>query len=58
MDGIVHLKAMDVPRKHRNDHEGYEFYRRELISNSTAQQCEIALYEIPRLSPLFRIIFM
>lgn len=47
MGEIVHVKAADVERVHRNEHEGYEYYRRALIPAGAAKDCTVGLYEIP-----------
>lgn len=47
MSEIFHAKATDVQREHKNDHEGYEFFRRSLIPKGFAKDCTVALYEIP-----------
>ncbi len=44
---ILKIKMEDVPAKHKNEHEGYEYYKRELVPRGHAQQCVAALYEIP-----------
>lgn len=46
MDKIIYTNVKDVPQSHKNDHEGYEYYRRELIPKNQGQ-CNIAIYEIP-----------
>ena len=33
--------------KHKSQHEGYEYYKRQLIPLGYAEQCQISLYEIP-----------
>jgi uncharacterized cupin superfamily protein len=43
----VHIKAADADQKHKCEHEGYEYYKRELIPEGYARQCEVSLYEIP-----------
>ena len=47
MDGIIHTKTNDARDEHRHRHEGYEFYRRDLVPERDGGQCEVALYEIP-----------
>lgn len=47
MDEILKLKFQDIPPKHKNEHEGYEYYKRELVPKGSAQQCAISVYEIP-----------
>lgn len=47
MSKIVHTKAAEVPYKHKDEQEGYEYYKRELIPKGSARQCAASLYEIP-----------
>lgn len=46
MDEILKVRLEDVPQKHKNEHEGYEYYKHELVSKG-AHQCAILVYEIP-----------
>jgi uncharacterized cupin superfamily protein len=47
MDKILHVKINDVPSKHKNESEGYEYFKRVLVPLGCANQCAIAAYEIP-----------
>ena len=47
MSKIIHTKAVDVAYKHKDEHEGYEYYRRELVPRGFARQCTVSIYEIP-----------
>ncbi len=47
MDEILKIKVQDIPLKHRNEHDGYEFYKRELVPKGKAKQCAISVYIIP-----------
>lgn len=47
MDEIIKMKLQDAPIKHRNEHYGYEYYKRELLPKENAKQCAISVYEIP-----------
>lgn len=47
MSDIIHIKPGEIQLKHRNDHEGYEYYKRNLIPKGKANQCNISMYEIP-----------
>lgn len=46
MDEVKILRFEDVPQAHKNEHEGYEYYKRELVPKG-AHQCAISVYEIP-----------
>ena len=47
LDGILHRKPEDVPCQHKNEHDGYEYYKRELVQKDDAEQCAVSLYEVP-----------
>ncbi len=47
MKNILHVKIEDVPRRHRNEHVDYEYFRRVLVPIGTAEQCNISILEIP-----------
>lgn len=47
MSKIFHTKATDVTLEHKNHHDRYEFFRRDLIPTGFAKDCTIALYEVP-----------
>ena len=47
MDEMLHLKIKDVPAQHRNQHEGYECYNRDLVPLGSAEQCTVSVYEVP-----------
>ncbi len=47
MDDILQLKAYEVAAKHRNEHEGFEYFKREIVPQSERKQCCVSLYEIP-----------
>ena len=53
MGEMIHRKAGDVEAKHKNEHEGYEYYKRELVPKGFAQQCAVSLYEIPPLKSAY-----
>lgn len=47
MDEILKIRIQDVPIKHKNEHDGYEYFKRELVPKGNAQQCAISVYQIP-----------
>ncbi len=47
MDEIIKLRIGDIPCKYKHEHDGYEYYKRELVPKGQAQQCAISVYEIP-----------
>ncbi len=38
---IIQVKIEDVPCRHRNQHEDFEFFRRDLIREGGAKQCAV-----------------
>lgn len=46
MDELLKVRLEDVPQKHKNEYEGYEYYKRDLVPKG-AHQCAISVYEIP-----------
>ncbi|MDK2951579.1 MAG: hypothetical protein PWQ77_1244 [Kosmotogales bacterium] len=53
MNDIIHVKTADGPFKHKNEHDGYEYYKRELVPKGAAMQCAVSIYEIPPLKSAY-----
>jgi uncharacterized cupin superfamily protein len=47
MDEIRKVKFQEIPQKHKSEHPGYEYYKRELVPKGDARQCAVSVYEIP-----------
>lgn len=47
MDDILKVRFEDIPSKHKSEHDGYEYYKRELVSKSNDHKCTVSVYEIP-----------
>ena len=47
MSEIIHIKAADAACGHKNEHEGYEYFRRRLVPEGLARSCAVSLYEVP-----------
>lgn len=47
MDDLLKVRFEDVPSKHKNEHDEYEYYKRELVPKSESHHCAISVYEIP-----------
>ena len=47
MCDIIHIKAAEVTPKHKNEHIGYEYLKRELVPKGYGEQSAVSLYEIP-----------
>ena len=56
MDEILKVRLDDIPLKHKCEHDGYEYYRRELVPGNEPHQCTISVYEIPPVSRHIRTI--
>ena len=46
MDEILHLNIKDTQLEHKNEHEDFEYFRRNLLPRGQ-NGCIVALYEIP-----------
>lgn len=53
MNEIIHLNESDLPKKHKNEHECYEYFKKELIQRGKANQCAASIYEIPPLKAAY-----
>lgn len=47
MNIAIHVNAADVSPEHKMEHEKYEYMRRILLPKGAAEQCAVALYEVP-----------
>jgi len=47
MDEIIKIKVHDISFMHKNEHAGYEYFKRELVPNGNAQRCAISDCLIP-----------
>lgn len=47
MDHIIKVSIQDIPFKHKNEHDGYEYFKRELVPKGNARQCAISVYQLP-----------
>ncbi len=47
MPDVIHARPEELPRKHWNLHEPYEYYRRILVPPGAAERTAAALYELP-----------
>lgn len=46
-DNILHEPIDGLPSRHRSEHEGYEYTRRDFVRRGQARQCVVNVYEIP-----------
>ena len=47
MSDILHIRAEDIPPKHKDEHEGYTYFRRDFVPRGSANNTLVSLYEIP-----------
>ncbi len=47
MSEIKHESIDNIPQSHKNEHEGYEYYRRKFVSFGEAENTSVSVYEIP-----------
>lgn len=47
MADIKHMALKDTPVNHRQEHEGYEYYRRKIVPYGSAKNTQVCVYEIP-----------
>ena len=47
MSEIKHESIDNIPKSHKNEHEGYEYYRRKFVPFGAAQNSLVSIYEIP-----------
>lgn len=48
MDNIIHIKAEDsILKQHKNEHGGFEYYKKEIVPRNANRQSVVSVYEIP-----------
>ena len=47
MSEIKHESIGNIPKSHKNEHEGYEYYRRKFVPFGVAKNALVSVYEIP-----------
>ena len=47
MSEIKHESIDNIPQSHKNEHEGYEYYRRKFVPFGEAKNTSVSVYEIP-----------
>lgn len=47
MDKIIHAKIEEMPVSHKDEHEGYEYFRRKFVPFGQAKNTLVSVYEIP-----------
>lgn len=47
MKDILITDLFTITPSHKNEHKSYEYFKRELVTNSNNGQCAVSVYEIP-----------
>lgn len=47
MSGIKHASAQELEAQHKNEHEGYEYFRKKFVRFGEANDTLVSVYEIP-----------
>lgn len=47
MKDILVTDLFTITPSHKNEHKSYEYFKRELVTNSNNGQCAVSVYEIP-----------
>ena len=47
MSEIKHESIDNIPKSHKSEHEGYEYYRRKFVPFGVAKNALVSIYEIP-----------
>ncbi len=53
LDRITVTDGGDIPAKHQNEHPGYEYYKKVIMSGDRGDKCNVSLYEIPPLKSAY-----
>ena len=44
MSEIKHESIDNIPQSHKNEHDGYEYYRRKFVSFGEAKKTSVSVY--------------
>lgn len=47
MADILQARINEIASTHKNEHDKYEYSRKEFLPRGTANQCKVSVYEIP-----------
>lgn len=47
MQEVKQARADELVGRHKSEHDGYEYYKKEFVSGADANQCAVSIYEIP-----------
>lgn len=43
----LHVNPLKIEQQHKCEHEGYEYFKRPLVTKDAAEGCAVAYYEVP-----------
>lgn len=46
-DKVLITKAKKLESQHQNEHEGYEYFKKTVMSGAKGDKCNVSIYEIP-----------
>lgn len=47
ISNVVITSADEIIPKHQNEHEGYEYFKKRILSGNNGDGCNVSVYEIP-----------
>lgn len=47
MSDVKKVRFAEVVAEHKNEHEGYEYFKHPIVPKGGARQCAVSVYEIP-----------
>lgn len=53
MDNMKHLRIDEISTKHKSEHDGYEYYRKDFVPRGYAAKTMVSIYEIPPLKSAY-----
>jgi len=53
MSDILHVRAEEIPPKHKDEHDGYAYVRRDLVPRNCTGNTLVSQYEIPPLKSAY-----
>jgi len=43
----MHIDTQEIPKTHKQEHEGYEYFRQKIVPFGAAKNTQVSVYEIP-----------
>jgi uncharacterized cupin superfamily protein len=47
IDKVLVTKTEEIEAKHQNEHDGYEYYKKTIMSGDSGNKCNVSIYEVP-----------